>query len=213
MSLCKCPLGALGLCWDRPGAGRSHWRHRMRKLILGFYVSLDGKSADGDNGIRDVMMSIDDPEQEKYFVGRLWEAGAFLMGRNTYEIMAGYWPNSDHPSAKAMNEIPKVVFSRTLKTADDWPETRIASGDTAEEIAKLKAEPGKDLVAAGGTEFMHSLIKLGVVDEYRLWVLPAATGKGAPLFPELGHPLNLRLVKSTTFPSGILELVYAAAGK
>ncbi|MES9541389.1 dihydrofolate reductase family protein [Actinomadura sp. NPDC000600] len=185
----------------------------MRKLILAFYVSLDGKSADGDNGIRDVMMSIDDPEQEKYFVSRLWEAGAFLMGRNTYEIMAGYWPGSDHPSARAMNEIPKVVFSRTLKSADDWPETRIASGDTAEEIAKLKAEPGKDLVAAGGTTFMHSLIRLGVVDEYRLWVLPAATGKGAPLFPELDRPANLRLLKSTAFPSGVLELVYAAADK
>ncbi|GAA4386421.1 dihydrofolate reductase family protein [Actinomadura verrucosospora] len=183
----------------------------MRKLILGFYVSLDGKSADGDNGIRDVMMSIDDPEQEKYFVDRLWEAGAFLMGRNTYEIMAGFWPNSDHPSAKAMNEIPKVVFSRTLESADDWPETRIAGGDTAEEIAKLKAEPGKDLLAAGGTGFMHSLIKLGVVDEYRLWVLPAVTGRGAPLFPELDQAVKLCLVNSTAFPSGILELVYTPA--
>jgi dihydrofolate reductase len=107
-----------------------------------------------------------------------------------------------------MNEIPKVVFSRTLQSADDWPETRIASGDTAEEIRKLKAEPGKALVAAGGTAFMHSLIKLGVVDEYRLWVLPAAAGKGAPLFPELDGPLQLRLVKSTAFPSGVLELIY-----
>ncbi|WP_226899979.1 dihydrofolate reductase family protein [Nonomuraea phyllanthi] len=97
--------------------------------------------------------------------------------------------------------------------AGDWPETRIAGGDTAEEIAKLKAEPGKDLVAAGGTAFMHSLIRLGVVDEYRLWVLPAVTGKGAPLFPELDQVVNLRLVKSTAFPSGVLELVYVPAGK
>jgi len=184
----------------------------MRKLILGFYVSLDGKSADGDNGIRDVMMGIDDAEQEEYFVSRLWEAGAFVMGRKTYEILAEYWPNADHPSAKPMNEIPKVVFSRTLKTAD-WPETRIASGDMAEEIAMLKAVPGKDLVACGGTEFMHSLIKLGVIDEYRLWVLPAVTGKGAPLFPELDEALKLRLVKSTAFPLGILELCYVPADK
>ncbi|MFI6169148.1 dihydrofolate reductase family protein [Nocardia sp. NPDC051052] len=89
----------------------------------------------------------------------------------------------------------------------------MASGDTAEEIAKLKAEPGKDLVAAGGTEFMHSLIKLGVVDEYRLWVLPAATGKGAALFPELDQPVNLRLVKSAAFASGVLELVYTTGDK
>lgn len=185
----------------------------MRKLILGFYVSLDGKSADGDNGIRDVMMGIDDPEQEEYFVSRLWEAGAFLMGRNTYQAMAGFWPTSDHPSATAMNEIPKVVFSRTLQSADDWPETRIAAGDTAAEIAALKAEPGKDLVAAGGTEFLHSLIKLGVVDEYRLWVLPAVTGKGAALFPELDQAVKLRLIKSTAFPSGVLELCYAPADR
>ncbi|MEV6899023.1 dihydrofolate reductase family protein [Amycolatopsis sp. NPDC051372] len=112
-----------------------------------------------------------------------------------------------------MNEVPKVVFSRTLETADDWPETRIAGGDTAEEIAKLKAEPGKDLVAAGGTEFLHSLIKLGVVDEYRLWVLPAVTGKGEALFPELDEAVKLRLVKSTAFPSGVLELCYAPADK
>ncbi|WP_346348838.1 dihydrofolate reductase family protein [Rhodococcus sp. T2V] len=79
------------------------------------------------------------------------------------------------PSARATNEIPKVVLSRTLKSAvrlgPGW-----FSGDAAEEIATLEAEPGKDL-AAGGIEFVNSLIKLGVVDEYRLWVLPAATGK------------------------------------
>jgi dihydrofolate reductase len=182
----------------------------MRKLILAFYVSLDGKSADTDNGIRDVMMSIDDREQEEYFVDHLWDAGAFLMGRNSYEAMAGFWPTSTHPSAKAMNEIPKVVFSRSLKSADDWP-AQIAGGDTADEIARLKAEPGKDLVAVGGTAFMHSLIRLGLADQYRLWVLPAVTGRGAPLFPELNQPLNLRLVKNKAFPSGVLELVYEPA--
>jgi dihydrofolate reductase len=183
----------------------------VRKLILAFYVSLDGKSADADNGIRDVMMSIDDDEQENYFVEHLWEAGTFIMGRTSYEMMAPYWPTSDHPSANAMNEIPKVVFSRTPISTDQWP-AQIAGGDTAQEIAKLKAEPGKDIVACGGTTFMHALIRLGVADEYRLWVLPAATGKGAPLFPELDQPLNLRLVRSTPFPSGVLELVYAPTG-
>lgn len=185
----------------------------MRKLVLSFYVSLDGKSADGDNGIRDVMMGIDDAELDEYYVQRLWEAGAFLMGRTSYEMMAPYWPTADHPSAEAMNAIPKIVFSRTLETADVWTETRIVSGDTAEEIARLKAEPGKDLVAHGGTAFLQSLIKLGVVDEYRLWVLPAVTGKGAPLVPELDEALKLRLVGSKAFKSGVLELTYAPAGK
>ena len=181
----------------------------MRKLILSFYVSLDGKSADADNGIRDIMQEMDDAEQEEYYVDQLWEAGAFVMGRTSYVAMAPYWPASDHPSATPMNAIPKVVFSRTLTSADEWPETRIARGDTAEEIATLKAEPGKDLFAIGGTDFLQSLIMLGVVDEYRLWVLPAITGKGAPLVPELDEALKLRLVKSTAFPGGILELRYA----
>ena len=182
----------------------------MRQLVLQFYVSLDGYSADADNGIRDVMMSIADEEQEKYFVGRLWQAGTHIMGRVSYEAMAGFWPTASHPSAAPMNDIPKVVFSRTLQSAD-WPETRIADGDTAEEIAKLKAEPGAEILAHGGTEFARSLIRLGVVDEYRLWVLPAAAGRGRALFTGLDHPLTLNLVNSTAFPSGILELVYAPA--
>jgi dihydrofolate reductase len=179
----------------------------VRKLILAFYVSLDGKSADADNGIRDVMTGIEDEEQERYFVEQLHEAGTFIMGRTSYEMMAPFWPTSDHPSAKAMNEIPKVVFSRTPISTDGWPAT-VAAGDTAQEIAALKAEPGRAIVACGGTTFMHALIRLGVADEYRLWVLPAATGRGAPLFPELDRPLNLHLVRSRAFPSGVLELVY-----
>ena len=183
----------------------------MRKLIVTYYVSLDGKSADAENGIRDVMMSIDDPEQEASYVDQLWEAGAFLMGANSYRAMEGFWPTSDHPSAKPMNAIPKVVFSRTITGADGWRETRIASGDTAEEIARLKEEPGKDLFALGGTGFLRSLIELGVVDEYRLWVLPAVAGTSGALFPPLPEPLRLRLVSSRAFADGILELRYVPA--
>ncbi len=182
----------------------------MRQVVLQFITSLDGYSCDEDNGIRDVMMSIDDPEQDEYALTRLWEAGTHIMGRVTYQEMARFWPASSHPAAGPMNDIPKVVFSRTLQSAD-WPQTRIARGDTAEEIAKLKAEPGGDILAHGGTQFVRSLIRLGLVDQYRLWVLPAAAGQGAPLFTGLAHPLKLRLVKSTAFPSGVLELVYSPA--
>jgi dihydrofolate reductase len=186
----------------------------MRQVILQFYVSLDGYSCDADNGngMWDVMRSIDDDEQEEYFVSKLRQAGTHIMGRATYQDMAKFWPTSSHPSAAAMNDIPKVVFSRTLQSAD-WPESRIASGDTAEEIAKLKAEPGGEILAHGGTQFARSLIRLGLVDQYRLWVLPAAAGQGAPLFTGLGRPLRLSLVKSTAFPSGTLELVYSPAGR
>jgi dihydrofolate reductase len=184
----------------------------MRRVVLGAYTSIDGYSVDEENGMRDVMMSIDDPEQEEYFVSELSKAGTFIMGRVTYEGMAGFWPTSSHPSAGPMNDIPKVVFSRTLPSADDWP-ARIARGDTAEEIAKLKPEPGGDIVVSGGIRFQRSLIRLGLVDEYRLWVLPAAAGRDEALFAGLDHPLGLRLVKSTAFSSsGVLELVYSPAG-
>jgi dihydrofolate reductase len=196
--------------WDWSSAGGNGWGHWMRQLVLQFIVSLDGYSCDMDNGLREFMMSIDDPEQEKYALSRLWQAGTHIMGRVTYEGMASFWPGSSLPAAAPMNDIPKVVFSRTLQSAD-WPETRIARGDTAEEIAKLKAEPGGEILAQGGTQFVRSLIRLGLVDQYRLWVLPAAAGRGAPLFTGLEQPLALRLEKSTAFPSGVLELVYAPA--
>jgi dihydrofolate reductase len=178
----------------------------MRQVVLQFIISLDGYSCDVDNGLRGIMHEIDDPWLEKYSLSKLWQAGTHIMGRVTYEGMASFWPASTLPAAGPMKDIPKVVFSRTLQRSADWPETRIASGDTAAEIAKLKAEPGGEIVAHGGTQFVRSLIRLGLVDEYRLWVLPAAAA-GAPLFT--GHPLRLRLVKSTAFQSGILELVYS----
>jgi dihydrofolate reductase len=179
----------------------------MRHVVLQFWISLDGYSCDEDTELYRLMEEIEDPEQEEYFVGRLRQAGTHIMGRVTYEEMAKFWPTSDHPIAAPMNDIPKVVFSATLQSAD-WPPARIARGDTAEELARLRQEPGGEILAHGGTQFVRSLIRLGLVDEYRLWVLPTAVGQGAPLFTELARPLSLRLIKATAFPSGILELCY-----
>ena len=106
-----------------------------------------------------------------------------------------------------MNDIPKVVFSKTLPSAD-WPESRIARGDTADEIARLKAEPGGEIVAHGGVRFVQSLARLGVVDEYRLYVYPIAIGSGSSLFAGLESLQPLRLVSNMAFPSGAVELVY-----
>jgi dihydrofolate reductase len=181
----------------------------MRDVVLKFWISLDGYSCDEDTELLRILEEIEDPEQEDYFVRRLKQAGTHIMGRSAYQGMAASWPTSTHPIAAAMNDIPKVVFSRTLATAD-WPGTRIAAGDTAEEIARLRAEPGGEIVAHGGTGFARSLIRLGLVDQYRLWVLPAAAGQGDPLFTSL---TRLRLAGSTTFPSGIMELVYEPADR
>ncbi|HST18548.1 MAG TPA: dihydrofolate reductase family protein [Gaiellaceae bacterium] len=149
----------------------------------------------------------DDDEADEYLVATLRRAATHVMGRNTYEAMAAHWPNSSAPVAQVMNDIPKVVFSKTLQSAD-WPETRIAGGDTTEEIARLKSEPGGDIVAHGGVRFAQSLIRLDVVDEYRLYVYPIAVGSGSSLFAAVEGLRPLRLVSSTAFPSGVVELVY-----
>jgi len=106
------------------------------------------------------------------------------MGLSTYHEMAGFWPCPDDEYAAPMNDIPKVVFSKTLTKAD-WPQSTIASGDLAEEINALKCEPGKDLIAWGGAAFAQSLSRLRLVDDYRLVLQPVTLGEGLPLFAGL----------------------------
>lgn len=100
----------------------------------------------------------EDPELTKLKLAWVWEAGTHLMGRVTYEEMASYWPSPSHSYAAPMNEIPKVVFSKTLDRAD-WPDSQIAGGELGAEIAKLKQEPGKDLMAHGGAGFAQALAR------------------------------------------------------
>jgi dihydrofolate reductase len=181
----------------------------MRKLSLQQLVSLDGHILEEGTEFWRwwEAQPDDDDEQDEYFVAMLRRAGTHIMGRVTYEAMTAHWPTSPEPVAPVMNDIPKVVFSKTLQSAD-WPESRIARGDTVEEIARLKAEPGGEIVAHGGVRFVQSLAQLGVVDDYRLYVYPIATGTGSSLFANLQGLQPLRLVSNTPFPSGIVELVY-----
>jgi dihydrofolate reductase len=144
---------------------------------------------------------------KRWILDSVWAAGAHLMGRVTYEEMAAFWPTSTSEYARPMNEIPKVVFSKRLQRAD-WPETRIACGDLSEEIGRLKREPGNDLIAYGGATFDQALSRLGLVDEYRLMIQPAALGAGLPLFKDLPAPLHLELVEATTYATGVAIHVY-----
>ncbi len=144
----------------------------------------------------------DDPALKKRKLEWMREIDLHLMGRKTYEEMATFWPNSDDEYAAPMNDIPKVVFSKTLQQAE-WPESRIARGDLAQEIAALKREPGKDMLAWGGAAFAQSLSRLGLVDEYRLILVPVAVGDGLPLFKGLVAPLRLELVEAQTYGTGV----------
>jgi dihydrofolate reductase len=178
-------------------------------------VSLDAIAAiPRGNGTMPVMegqwgLPPEPPELTDLKLAWLREADAHLMGRVTYEAMAGYWPMSTHPYAALMNDIPKVVFSRTLDRAD-WPDSQIARGDIADEVARLKREPGKDLIAHGGASFAQSLARHNLIDEYRLMIHPVAIGSGLPVFKDLTTQLRLELIDARTF-GGTSVRVYARA--
>jgi dihydrofolate reductase len=183
----------------------------MRKLVLSMGVSLDGLVArPGRMGAGGWGLPPEDPALTERKLAWMDDVGLHLMGRNTYEEMAETWPVSDHAYAAPMNEIPKVVFSHTLERAE-WAESRIASRDLAEEIAELKREPGKDMLAWGGAAFAQSLTRLGLVDEYRLILQPVALGQGLPLFKDLTAPMRLELVDAQTYNTGAALHVYRPA--
>jgi dihydrofolate reductase len=182
----------------------------MRRLILQTGVSIDGYVAalDGSHPWSD---GSEDEGVKRWILDSVWAAGAHLMGRVTYEEMAAFWPTSTSEYARPMNEIPKVVFSKTLQHAD-WPETRIAGGDLGDEIRRLKEKPGNDLIAYGGATFAQALSRVALVDEYRLMIQPAALGAGLPLFKDLDAPLHLELVDATTYATGVAIHVYRPRG-
>jgi dihydrofolate reductase len=178
----------------------------MRPLILKMELSLDGFAGTTDGDVEWIFRTIDD-ELAAHEVELLGAAGLHAMGRVTYQDMAGHWPTSTEPYAAPMNDIPKVVFSRTLERAD-WGPVRIASGDLAEEVAALKAESGGPILAHGGAGFARALSSGGLVDEYRLHVHPEVLGAGLPIFAD---PAQLRLRGARTFAAGTVVLHYERA--
>lgn len=174
------------------------------KLVLKMHQSIDGFVC-SVNGEDEWLRAHMDESVLKWEVERLWQAGTHIMGRVLYEIMASYWPTSKETPAMPMNQIPKVVFSKSLKQAT-WGPAEIVSGDLAEEISRLKQQSRKDILAHGGASFAQSLARLDLIDEYRLLVHPVALGSGKPC---ISSPLNLRLLSSHQFPSGVVALIYS----
>jgi dihydrofolate reductase len=193
---------------SRPGhkvAAAEKLEIHMRQVALQMGMSLDGYVASDRQHPGGSVP--EDPELIAWKIDRLAKAGAHLMGRTTYQEMAGYWPHSTAPYAALMNDIPKVVFSRTLSEAS-WPTTRIARGDLAAEIAALKAEPGPDVIAHGGASFAAALAAHGLIDEYCLVIQPVAVGRGQALFAELPEALRLELIEARSFECGVVVHVY-----
>jgi dihydrofolate reductase len=146
-------------------------------------ISFDGFATSTD-GTHEWMFPTYSDDAGDWTITSLEHASAHLMGSTTYHAMAGAWPGSDSRYAPYMNDLPKVVFSNSLTSAD-WTNTRIMSGDLAQGITQLKAERGSGgiLLAHGGPTFAKSLVATGLVDEYRILVHPVVIGEGRSIFP------------------------------
>ena len=179
----------------------------MRDVILYMSMSLDGFV--GSDREHPGMAIPEGAELKQWKLERISKAGAHLMGRLTYQEMSSYWPHSDDPYATPMNDIPKVVFSKTLNDVEaTWPVTRVARGDLATEIAAIKAEAGPDVIVWGGHRLAGALAAANLIDELRLLVQPLVLGRGQAPFDQLPEPRHLHLVETTPFPSGIVVHVY-----
>ena len=180
----------------------------MRKVIYSMTVSLDGYIA-GPGG--EIDWSAPDEELHRFHNERVRELGAQFCGRRLYEEML-YWETVEERSsvpehvrefARIWKALPKIVFSRTLEHVEG--NARLATGTIADEVARLREQPGGDL-AVGGAGLAGAFMQLGLVDELQLFVSPVVLGGGTPLFPELGERIHLELVETRTFGSRIVYM-------
>ncbi|HEX6349975.1 MAG TPA: dihydrofolate reductase family protein [Candidatus Dormibacteraeota bacterium] len=177
----------------------------MRKVVLMMSASVDGFVVGRDAHAG----AFPEPEElKRWKLDRIRRAGTHIMGRVTYEEMASHWPTSTDDYAAPMNEIPKVVFSKTLGEAN-WAKTTIARGDLAKEIADLRGEGEGEIIAWGGARFVQSLSRAGLIDEYVMVIHPVAFGGGLPMFADLPKALQLDLLQAKAYDNGTVLHVYA----
>lgn len=185
----------------------------MRKIVAGLHMSLDGV-IEGP-GPADPFekagwfMPYFVPEMGEYIAQSSAEADGLLLGRVTYQSFRSFFEGqgSDNPSAAMMNGVRKFVVSNTLEKAD-WQNSSLISGDTIAEIARLRAQLGRNINISGSIELIHSLLPHGLIDQLELFVAPVIVGAGRRLFPE-GFSTGLKLLESRTYSNGALLLCYA----
>lgn len=186
----------------------------MRKVVLQEFVSIDGMAA----GPNDTVDFIPASTQGDSSFGReqtvlVDTVDTLLLGRVTYEMFAGYWPNvtegAEKEFADKFNSLSKVVFSQSLERArwGTWEEGRIVKRGAVQEVAGLKGQPGKDILISGSLSLAQALMQADAIDEYRLVLCPVVLGSGRPLFRERANP-QLKLVKASAMDRGAVSLVY-----
>ncbi len=187
----------------------------MRKLIVFNHVSLDGYFVDANGDMSWAKASHQDAEWDAFVAGNASGGGVLVFGRITYELMAGFWPTPFAMEtmpvvAEGMNNLPKIVFSRTLGLAS-WKNTTLAPGDPAVEIRKMKREPGEDMVILGSGSIVSQLAQAGLIDEYHVVVNPIVLGKGRTMFEGVKEKRSLKLTKTRAFGNGNVLLCYEPA--
>jgi dihydrofolate reductase len=195
----------------------------MRKLVVGTFLTLDGvmqapggPDEDRDGGFEHGGWSFgywDDMMGER-ITEATNRAGALLLGRKTYEIFAGHWPEvgDDDPVAAKLNRVPKYVASRTLDEVT-WQNTTLVEGDVPAAVARLKGEAGDEIQVTGSWALAQTLIQHDLVDEYRLWIFPIVLGTGKRLFGDGAVPAGLELVDTQVSTTGVAIHTYERAGE
>jgi dihydrofolate reductase len=184
----------------------------VRKVIVSEFVSLDGVFEAPDQW----HFPYFNDEMGQEIGAAMGQADAMLMGRVLYEEWSAFWPQQDseeNPIAARMNGIQKYVVSTTLEGPLGWNNSTLIGENVAEEISRLKQQPGKDISISGSGSLVRSMLKDGLIDELRLMVHPVVVGSGKRLFEEGGEQIALELVDSKTFSTGVVYLTYAPAGK
>ncbi len=184
----------------------------MRKLVVFNHVSLDGYFVDGNGDMSWAKANQDDEEWNSFVAENAKGGGVLVFGRITYAMMAGFWPTpfalENMPVvAERMNNLPKVVFSRTLEKAS-WNNTKLVKGDMAAEVRSMKKETGEGMVILGSGSIVSQLTSEGLIDEYQVVVNPVVLGNGRTMFEGVKEKLNLRLTKTRAFGNGNVFLSY-----
>lgn len=184
----------------------------MRKIVVSNLMSLDGffEASDPKPGQK-LDWCVVDEEFLAYARDMLRNADTLLFGRKTYQYMAAYWPSAEPDEvAEQMNNLPKIVFSGTLQSAE-WNSSTLVKRDAVQEISRLKQLPGKDMVILGSANFASFLLQQGLIDEYRVILNPVFLGSGTPLFQDVKERLRLKLSRTKLFGSGVIVLYYHSA--
>jgi dihydrofolate reductase len=192
----------------------------MRKLVVNTFVSLDGvmqapggPEEDPTGGFEHGGWSVsfwDDQMMKAMgeFMGKPFD---LVLGRKTYEIFAAHWPHTDDPGAAELNRATKYVASRTLDILE-WENSQRLAGDVGEAVARLKEEDGPELQVHGSSDLIQTLLRHGLIDQFRVWTFPVVLGTGKRLFGEGAPPVALSLVDSQVSSTGVVMTTYEPAG-